>query len=510
MDKNEVYKLILDNLKNIYGYCFARLYNKEQVEDLSSEIVYELLISADNINNKDAFFGFLWKVADNTFYKFIKKEKRYNSLSELNDEIPVESFKDEIIEKEDLKYNLNLLRRELSLLNKTNREITVAYYMDNKSCSTIAKEFNISLEMVKYHLFKTRKLLKEGIGMERQLGEKSYNPGVFRLNFWGDQNRYYSICNRKLPGSILLAAYNVAMSKEELSMELGVSMPYLEEELQILINAGLINEKNNKYQTNLVILTSDYEEELAKNSKSIYIEKSKELFDKLVSELSLLRKYYSGYDDNYILWNVLTVIFNKAFDICKEKVPYGNPKALKLGGYGHLWGHDNDFNYLKFSGVYNVDTSPDFYCNITNYKIISNCQNLGYSDFFNNSKFLHAAIFNEQIDEYSNCNYNFIKIENGIAKANFKVFEKEEYQSIIEKLSPLIEEVSNLMNYISDMAKLILIDHCPQEVKEQCDDISKITVRLDVTANLVEEMVNQKLLDIPKERQNICAFAYKR
>ena len=114
MDKNEVYKLILDNLTNIYGYCFARLYNKEQVEDLSSEIVYELLISADNINNKDAFFGFLWKVADNTFYKFIKKEQRYNSLSEINDEIPVESFKDEVLEKEDLKYNLNLLRRELS------------------------------------------------------------------------------------------------------------------------------------------------------------------------------------------------------------------------------------------------------------------------------------------------------------------------------------------------------------------------------------------------------------
>mgnify|MGYP003299455763 CR=1 FL=1 len=271
-----------------------------------------------------------------------------------------------------------------------------------------------------------------------------------------------------------------------------------------------INEKNNKYQTNLVILTSNYEEELAKNSKSIYVKKSKELFDKLINKLPLLRKYYNGYDDNYILWNVLTVIFNKAYDLCNEKSPHGNPKALKLGGYGHLWGHDNDFDFLKFSGIYNIGTSPDFHCNITNFKIISNCQNLTYSGFVNNAKFLHAAIFNEKIEECSVFNSDFLKIENGIAKANFKVFEKEEYKSIIETLSPLIEEVSELMNLITDIAKSIMIDHCPKEVNDQCDDISKITVRLDVAANLVEEMVNKKLLYIPKERQSICAFAYKK
>ena len=34
-------------------------------------------------------------------------------------------------------------------LQKTNREVCVAYYVDNKSCSQIAKEQNISVEMVK-------------------------------------------------------------------------------------------------------------------------------------------------------------------------------------------------------------------------------------------------------------------------------------------------------------------------------------------------------------------------
>ena len=115
--------------------------------------------------------------------------------------------------------------------------------------------------MVKYHLFKTRQLLKEGIGMERTYGEKSYNPGVFRLNFWGDKNYYSNICNRKLPGSILLSAYYTPMTEKELSLELGVSMPYLEEEIKILTDAGLLLHNKDKYQTNLVILTKDFEKD---------------------------------------------------------------------------------------------------------------------------------------------------------------------------------------------------------------------------------------------------------
>lgn len=73
--------------------------------------------------------------------------------------------------------------RELSLLSKQYREIIVAYYFTGKSCSEISADLGISTEMVKYYLFKTRKILKEGIGMSREFGEKSYNPGTFVWTF---------------------------------------------------------------------------------------------------------------------------------------------------------------------------------------------------------------------------------------------------------------------------------------------------------------------------------------
>ena len=85
----------------------------------------------------------------------------------------------------------------------------------------ISADLGISTEMVKYYLFKTRKILKEGIGMSREFGEKSYNPGTFRMDFWGDGDNscYWQLFKRKLPGNILLSAYYTPVTIQELSMD---------------------------------------------------------------------------------------------------------------------------------------------------------------------------------------------------------------------------------------------------------------------------------------------------
>ena len=193
-------ELLSQNLTAIYGYAFSRLYDKDKVDDLASEIVYEILVSARNLQNEEAFWGFAWKIAEHTFRRFIRKSELAACTVELTEEnvgVYAPSPAQEYMEKETESEEIYLLRRELSLLQKIHREVCVAYYVENKSCSQIAKEQNISVEMVKYHLFKTRKLLKEGIGMTRTLGEKSYNPGTFRIDFWGDWNKYYNLFKRK-------------------------------------------------------------------------------------------------------------------------------------------------------------------------------------------------------------------------------------------------------------------------------------------------------------------------
>ena len=284
MDTKRAYELITENLPSIYGYAVSHLYDRDSAEDLASEIVCEILESVGNLRDDGAFWGFAWKIAENTLRKFIRREVLKQKAEKFTDdfsnvETHVPSPEEEHIAHTEQDEQLYLIRRELSLLTKTRREVTVAYYIHNKSCSQISKELNISVEMVKYHLFKTRKQLKEGINMTRQLGKKSYDPGAFKINFWGDWNHYDSFFDRKLRGSIVLAAYYAPMTAEELSVELGVSMPYLEEEIEALEAAGVLLKDGTKYQTNLVIITEEYDKEIERKTAGLYQPVAKEILE---------------------------------------------------------------------------------------------------------------------------------------------------------------------------------------------------------------------------------------
>ena len=270
-----------------------------------------------------------------------------------------------LIEREEKAESLFLLRRELSLLSQTHRDVCLAYYFGNKSCREIAAEQGISLEMVKYHLFKTRHLLKEGIGMERKLGEKAYNPGIFRINFWGDTCCYNDLFKRKLPGSILLAAYYTTMTAAELSLELGVSMPYLEDELTLLQEAGVLLKKGDKYSTNLVILTEDFEKDFEIKTKGFFEKTARNVFETTRKLLPEVRKLpFEGVEpnDDRLIISLLNVAFVNAFWKARQETPYGEAKPLPLGGNGFIWGHDNDCKNIRLLGVSLECPSDDGRC----------------------------------------------------------------------------------------------------------------------------------------------------
>lgn len=522
MTDKKVSELLSANLTAIYGYAFSKLYDKDKVDELTSEIVYEIITSARNLQNEEAFWGFAWKIAENTFRRFIRKSQlatQTEALTEENIGIYDISPEQEYIEKEAETEEIYLLRRELSLLKKTHREICVAYYVDNKSCSQIAKEQNISVEMVKYHLFKTRKLLKEGIGIMRILGEKSYNPGTFRLDFWGDWNKYYDLFRRKLPGSIVLATYYEAMTAEALSMELGVSMPYLEEEIDILEKAGVLKKTGEKYQANIVILTDAYEKEFVKNTYSIYADVAESVFNKAVSLLPQIRTLnFNGndYDDNRLLFGILNIAFMNGYGLAKEKSPLGPPNQLPLGCNGWIFGYDNDYANHHFAAItlktYNKAQTVWF--TAVNYRVAVKAQRFEHSYFKDKVEAICDAILckdanHENITLPWLIENNFIHCNDGKLSANFLVFQTEVFEKICKLTSEISEEVANCMIEISDKAKEILVEHAPASVKNQCGDIAIIHHRLDVAAFLMEELIKENSLIVPDEKMPLCIFGVK-
>lgn len=274
MDSKRLYDFVEENMKTIFAYALSRISNQEDAEDLAGDIILAILSCSERIKNEDTMFGYVWQIAANTYKKFLRK-RSYSGTAEYDDDIlnsiPSDGdITDEIIKMEER----NSLRRELSLLSKQYRECTVAYYFDGLSCAQTSEKLGISLEMVKYYLFKTRKLLKEGIGMEHEFGEKSYKPSNFEFVtiFSGQFNREYrNLFNRRLSGNILLSAYYTPMTIRELSVELGVASAYMEDEVSLLEKYKLLTPMaGGKYQTNLVIFTESYTREFYKTASESY------------------------------------------------------------------------------------------------------------------------------------------------------------------------------------------------------------------------------------------------
>lgn len=522
MNTQAAYKLLSENLTKIYGYAFSRLYDKDKADELASDIVFEILTSVKKLKSEDAFWKYAWKIAENTFRRFVRRKDLAAHPVELTEEtvgVYESTPEEEYVLKETESEEVFLLRRELSLLKKTQREVCVAYYVDNKSCSQIAKEQDISLEMVKYHLFKIRKLLIEGIGMTRQLGEKSYNPGTFRLDFWGDQNKYYGLFERKLPGSIMLASYYEPMTAEALSMELGVSMPYLEDELEILEAAGLLKKTGEKYQTNIVIITDAYEKEFVKNTSDIYADIADSVFGKVKTLLPQIREldfYGNDFNDNRLLFGILNISFVMGFQHVRQKSPLGKPKELCLGGHGWVFGYDNDCNNHHFHGVtmetWNRDGTAWF--SAENYRVIKQAQLYDHYDFYNKTEAVCDAILNREPNRDNPMlpwliEENFISCNNNVLSANFPVFDKSSFEKMCLLLSDVIKIIADCMIGISDKAEKILSDHSPDSVRDQCGDIAKIHHRLDVAAFLIENMIEKKMLIVPDEKVPLCMWGVR-
>ena len=139
-----------------------------------------------------------------------------------------------------------LLRRELAFIRNDYRNIVVAYYIENKSVRDIASSLSLSTSAVHQRLHRARIVLKEGMDMAREFGKLSYNPeniSFINNGCQGNNGEPWNYITRSLCKNILLAAYRTPATAEELAMEVGVALPYMEEELSSLVEATLMKKR---------------------------------------------------------------------------------------------------------------------------------------------------------------------------------------------------------------------------------------------------------------------------
>ncbi|MBR5365599.1 MAG: sigma-70 family RNA polymerase sigma factor [Clostridia bacterium] len=241
-------------LGKVFYFALKKTGNADDADDLASDVSLAVVSALRGGFEPGNFDAWVWAVARNRWKRFARRryygpEAEAESFEDAAETIPDgENIDESLVLSEDL----GLLRRELAFIRSDYRQILVAHYFENKSVSAIAREFSIPLGTVKTKLQSSRKKLKEGMEMARTFGKRSYAPE--QVTFWntgsfGDKGQPWTILSHLMYKNVFLEAHENPSTAEELSLELGIALPYMEDELEFLVREEFLKKTGNKYET---------------------------------------------------------------------------------------------------------------------------------------------------------------------------------------------------------------------------------------------------------------------
>lgn len=490
MEKNELNQKIAEVSKSVLSYCLARTSNTQDAEDLAQDILLKIMTSAEKLRNDEAFYGFMWAVAGNVYKDWLRKKSRSKNV-ELTEIDATENFD---FEKLDNESDVYLLRRELALLSEKHRKATVLYYINNKSCSQIADELSVSESMVKYLLFKSRKILKEGINMERNYGEQSYNPKGLEIQFLGNgQNRYWKLGRRIVPQNILFACYNDKLTPEQISLEIGVGLPYIEDDINMLAEHDLLLKDGNKYYTNILIFTNELSDEIDRKTTHLKATIAEKIKKAITENEETIRKIgFDGCDmsKNAFRWQMLCIILRNAVLEKLEKELKLTLPVDKFGTECIVWGIEkggnNIFNSDFVFGISTAHASKKSHVHFMDFEKISG--DLVHSYFSDNFTNVFLDIAEGKTDGFSDNDMalvaemvkkGYVLNDGGKFSVNAPVFTQKQYNDLLNIFADVAEEIMNdAKSLLADIEKIIR-NHIPVHIKKHSAILAYIRVLFD-------------------------------
>ena len=298
MNKQKADAIITEYFSKIYGFAIKKSFSYDEAEDLCADIVKEVylsLLKADEIVNVE---GYVWRISEHTYSKYVASKKKQLGVSidgmdiSVDDEYFFEDSEEEILR----------LRREIAFLTARRREIVYSFYYENKTIASISAETGMPEGTVKWHLSKARNELKEGFSMERRIGELGMKP--IKINWIGHDGtpgqkggpEYY--LDDKINFNIVYSVYFEPKTKEEIAQELGMTLVFIEDKIELLESNGfLVRVPGDKYTTYVKFNPRTYSRE----QEDMKYKKKQEVAKLLAEEyVPLVRKATADIKDVYI------------------------------------------------------------------------------------------------------------------------------------------------------------------------------------------------------------------
>ena len=327
VNRQDAEKIITEYLKPIFGFALKRCKNAHDTEDLSQDIVckaFRALLIKDDIGDVNKF---IWTIAHHALSNYYRDSAKSIIGVSIDEVAEVIADPDAIFEKGDNADTISRLQSEIAYLSKLQRKIVIAYYFENRKQADIAKDLDIPLGTVKWHLFEAKKELKKGMDTMRKTSELKFNPIKFHsygINGNIGTKSPEEFFRSTLSQNICYCVRNTAKTVNEIADDLGVSPVYVETEVDFLEEYGFLQAQKDKYIVNFII--SEPTAELLTMQNDMYKRAAElfanDLYDALTSSgilddpdilcgqtdapISLTKSPKA--DRNFILWSLIPYI----------------------------------------------------------------------------------------------------------------------------------------------------------------------------------------------------------
>ena len=250
MEKQKADRIITEYLQKIYGFAVKKAFSYDEAEDLCSEIileVYSSLLKADDVVNLE---GYVWRISEHTYAKYVSLKKKREGVSIDGMEIP---YYDDYSHG-DAEQEMKRLRREIAFLSTVRRKAVYLFYFEQRPIGKISEMLGIPEGTVKWHLNKARNELKEGFSMERKIGKLGLYPieatGFGHSGDPGNNSAPEYYLGDRLNLNIVYSVYSTPRTKDEIAEELGLTPVFIEDKINLLEDNGIIvKTKGGKYTT---------------------------------------------------------------------------------------------------------------------------------------------------------------------------------------------------------------------------------------------------------------------
>ncbi len=536
MKTNEALKLLDDKnfLDKLFCFSYHRCNTAQEAEDLCSDIIFTVISAIHRQKEIDHFYAFVWSIARRVYADYCQRRNTEHSvLSIENSDLALLAAKeneiDKLIEESDKQEQLIRILKRIAFLSKAYREVMILFYLDGLSVKNIARKLNVKESTVKQRLFSARNQIRKEVKI---MNEKTYVLKPIRLAVPGTGdvcgNDPHTKIERSFSQNLIYLCKNRPKSAQELSDELCVPMPYIEEELEIQCHGenetyGMLRKlENGKFAVNIHL--ADYDE--YDQANQIYEKHLPEFCHTLKNTLEqnktkiLSFPYLSEQKElRFILWSLISRIvwdFEERINQVLAKTYFSDIIPVKrnfsCAAIAYMDEQNPDFGFYGCNGINAVSVGG--YQSV----IVSNIDGK-YMDahFYCGHNLAHdpqllmvlKAIGGISIDELSETEKEIAAkgIECGYLRKNgtaiepkMIVIDRKDDQDFYNLSSDLIRDMGTLIEQIAEELSTFMRTHIPKHLLNEYQIYTELIAGSRILSKVIDACIAEGILSTPESR----------